>query len=77
MFGGMKMFRGVFVLRGIAATDVTTTQTQAQMHPTVAHLKAFFAAFTLRFDFANLIEMSTSIGHVGLFLSDVANHIAA
>lgn len=78
MFCGVKMFRGVFVLRRIAAAYVAASQAQAQMDPTVAHLEAFFAAFGLRFDFANLIEVRTAIGHVSLLgFTQCANHIVA
>jgi hypothetical protein len=65
MLRGMKMFCGVFVLRGVAAADVAASQAKTQMYPTVAHLKALFAAFGLGFDAFDLIEMRTSIGHCG------------
>jgi hypothetical protein len=37
------MLRGVLVLRGIATADVAADKAQAQMHPPVAKLDAFFA----------------------------------
>jgi hypothetical protein len=66
MLGGVKMFCGVLVLRGVAAADVTATQTQAEVHPGVAHLEALFAAFGLGLDALDLIEMGTSVSHGGL-----------
>jgi len=66
MFCGVKMFGGVLVFRGVATANVAATQAQAQMHPTIAHLEAFFAAFGLGFYFLNLIEVGTGIGHPSL-----------
>jgi hypothetical protein len=66
MFGGVKMLRGVFVLRGVAAANVTATQAQTQMRPSVAHFEAFFATLGLGFYFLNLIEVGAGIGHAGL-----------
>jgi len=47
---GAKMFRCVFVLRRIAATDVTTDHAKPEMNPDISHLQAFFAATRVRFD---------------------------
>src|SRR5215471_9195288 len=44
-------------------------QAQAQIHPTVAHLEALFAAFGLGLDALDLIEMGASLGHAGSFVS--------
>ncbi len=63
MFRSLKMLCGVFVFRRVAAADVATAQAQPQMHPTVAHLQAFFAALGLWFNGFNLIEVRTVIGH--------------
>ena len=57
------MFCGVFVFRGVAAADVAAAQTQAQVHPTVAHLQTLFAALGLRLDGLDLIEVRTIFGH--------------
>src|SRR5207244_12474106 len=67
MLGSVKMLRGVPVLRGIATADMAASQAQAQMHPTVSHLEALFAALTLRFNFANLVNMRAGIGNSVLF----------
>lgn len=40
----MKVLCGVLVFRRVAAADVSTFETQAQVHPSVTHLEAFFAA---------------------------------
>jgi hypothetical protein len=56
---------------------VAASQAQAQVQPTVTHFQTFFAAFGFRFDFADLVEVSTGIGHAGSFASRRANHIAA
>jgi hypothetical protein len=60
------MFCGVLVFRGVATTDVTAAQTQAQMNPSVAHLEAFFASLGLWFDGPDLIEVRARFGHAGL-----------
>ena len=58
MFGVVKMFGCVLVLRGIAAANVTAFQAQAQMDPVVAHFEAFFATVGgVWSDLADLIEM--------------------
>jgi hypothetical protein len=66
MLRGVKMLRGVLVLGGIAATHVPATQTQPKVHPAVAHLQAFFAAFGFWLYALNLIEVRAVFGHSGL-----------
>jgi len=44
MLGGVEVFGGVLVLRGIAAADVATGETEAEMDPRIANLETFFAA---------------------------------
>ncbi len=66
MLCGMKMLRGVFVLGGVAATDMSTAQAQAQMHPTIAHLQTLFAAPGLWLNALDLIEMCAIFGHTYL-----------
>ena len=48
MIGRVKMRRRVFILRRIAATDMTAGLADAQMHPLVAHFKALFATLRRR-----------------------------
>jgi hypothetical protein len=40
---------GMTVLRRVAAADVTAFKAHTQMHPAIAALQAFFAAFAARF----------------------------
>ncbi len=60
MFGGVEVFCRVFVLGGIAAADVAALQTQAEMHPVVSALQAFFTPFRgARRYVPDLVEMCT------------------
>ena len=43
MFGGVKMFCRMLVLRRIAAADMPTHHAQAQVNPAILGLQAFFA----------------------------------
>jgi hypothetical protein len=61
VLGGVKVFGGVLVLGRIAATDVAATEAQAQVDPFITHLQAFFAAVSMRFDVANLIDVGTTV----------------
>ena len=54
MSHGAKMLRRVFVLRRIAATDVTADHAEPEMNPHVSHLQAFFAAPCVWFDVLDL-----------------------
>jgi hypothetical protein len=63
MLCGTKMLGGVLVFRRIAAAHMATAQTHPQVHPTVAHFQAFFAAFAIWLYALDLIEMGTFIGH--------------
>jgi hypothetical protein len=68
----VKMFRGVFIFRGIAATDVAAAQTKTQMHPAVPHLQTLFAALGLWLHALNLIQVGTVFRHVGLLKNQKA-----
>lgn len=57
MAGCMKMLRSVFVLGGIAASDVTTGEAHSQMDPAVIHFYTFFADNGAWFHVADLIKM--------------------
>jgi hypothetical protein len=48
MLGGMEVFRGVLVLRRIAAADMAAFHAQSQVNPGVAGFQAFFAAASVR-----------------------------
>jgi hypothetical protein len=43
MLGGMEVLRRVFVLRRIAASDVTAFKAHPQVHPAISGLDAVFA----------------------------------
>jgi hypothetical protein len=59
----MKMLGGVFVLRGIAAADMSAGETESQMDPGIAHLQTFLATMSLRLHIVDLVKMST-FGHI-------------
>src|SRR5207244_2317397 len=64
MAGRVKVFRGVLVLRGIAAADVPTDQAHSQMDPAVLHFQTLLAAEGARLDVADLVEMGAGLlGH--------------
>jgi len=48
MLRGVKVLGGMLVLGFVAAADVSAGPAQAQMHPGIAHLEAFLAAFAAR-----------------------------
>jgi hypothetical protein len=48
VLGLVKMFGGVFVLRGIATTDMAADEAFPKMDPGVAHFEAFLAALPTR-----------------------------
>jgi len=56
---GVEMFRGVLVLRRIAATDMTAAFAYPKMHPIIAHFQALFAALRTRRYLMYLIQMRT------------------
>jgi hypothetical protein len=43
MFGGVKMLGGMLVFGAVAAAHVAALETQAQVHPGVAHFQTFLA----------------------------------
>jgi hypothetical protein len=64
MFGAMEMLCGVLIFGRVATPDVPAAETKTQVHPTVSHLQAFFAALGLGLYWTNLIEVRTFIGHM-------------
>ena len=65
MRGGVEVPRSVTILRIIAAPDVPTGATQAQVYPAVAELQAFLTALTGRLIGADKIQMAARAGHGG------------
>ena len=60
MLGLMEVFGGVFVLRRIAAADVTADQALSQVDPGIAHLEALLTAFAAWLNLANFFYVLTS-----------------
>ena len=59
----MKVFGGVLVLGGVAATDMSTDQAQAQMDPSVSHFQAFFATVFAGCPKLDLVQMCALFSH--------------
>jgi hypothetical protein len=57
MFGSMKVFCGMLVLRRIATSNVAAGQAQPQMNPRVARFQTFFATVAARLHFPNLFHV--------------------
>ena len=55
----VEVFGGVLIFRRIAAADVTTAQTQAEVDPGIAHFQALLTSFCVRLHIMDLIEMGT------------------
>ena len=62
--GRMEMLGGMLILRGVATTNMTTTEAFTQVHPYVSHLQALLATLCARCHFFNLIEMCTLLRHM-------------
>jgi hypothetical protein len=65
MIGFLKVFCPVLVDRGVAASDVATAETKAQMHPAGTHFLAFLASFGIASD---LLIYSINVHTSCLFL---------
>jgi sulfite reductase beta subunit-like hemoprotein len=59
VFGSVKVFRRVLILRGVAAAHVAALQAQAQMHPAVAHFHALLANMNICSGYCDLVEVRT------------------
>ena len=64
MGGRVEMLGGVRILRSVAATDMSTAQTQAQVHPAITHFQAILAPSRAWRDVTYLVEMMTLLCHV-------------
>jgi hypothetical protein len=58
-----EMLGGMLVFGRIAAADVAAFAANAEMHPSVAHLKALFAALGLWLDVFDLALMPAGLAH--------------
>jgi hypothetical protein len=56
----MKMLRGVFIFRGIAASHVPADHAQPQMYPAIAQLHAFFTNVNVCLPHFDLIHVRAS-----------------
>src|SRR6202042_924173 len=63
MFRLVKMLRGVFVFRTVAASDVSAFSAEPQVHPRVSHFQALFAAMRCRFYVLDLVGVRTDFSH--------------
>ncbi len=63
MVNCVEMLGGVLVLGRVAAANVSATQAEAQMHPSVPHFYAFFADMRAGFGDLDLIEMGALLCH--------------
>ena len=54
----LKVLSGMLVFGAVAAADVSTVFANAQVHPAIAHVQAFFAALSARGHFFDLIGVS-------------------
>jgi hypothetical protein len=77
MLGFVKVFGGVFILRGIAATNVAANEAHAQVNPSIAELNAFLAHMNVGFSYLNFVEVSASFCHQFLLSSikPASNHV--
>ena len=57
----VEMLGRVFVLRRIAAADMTALEAQAQVHPGVSRFEAHFAAIATGGDFLDRIQMRAGL----------------
>jgi len=64
--GGVKMPGGVLILRIVTATDMSTGETEAQMHPGITRFQAILAPIGARRDLTYLVEVATVLCHACL-----------
>jgi len=62
MLGLVKVFRGMFVFRRVAATDVTASEAFPQMDPGIAHLQTLLAALAAWFYWPDFSQVGTAWG---------------
>ena len=58
------MVGGVLILRIVTATDMSTGETEAQVHPGITHFQAVLAPIGARRDVTYLVEVATWLCHV-------------
>ena len=60
--GRMEMLGGVLILRIVTAPDMSTGETEAQVHPGISNFQTVLTSIGARCDFLYLIKMRTSHG---------------
>jgi hypothetical protein len=68
----VKVLGRVLVLRGIAAADLPTLQTHAEVDPGIAHLYAFFANMLVGVFNLYVVEVGALFWHGGLQIGTVS-----
>jgi hypothetical protein len=63
MLAAVKMLGGVFVLGGIAASDVAAREAHSQVDPLVTHFQAFLASVGAGFHIFDFFDVRTSFQH--------------
>jgi hypothetical protein len=64
MVAGVEMLGGVLVLRRVAAANVTTRKTEAQMHPAISDFQTVLTSIGAGCDLTYLIKMCTYLCHI-------------
>ena len=75
MFGLVKMFAGVFILRRVTAAHVAAFEAETEVDPGVARVQAFLTTFgRVRLDVVNVIKMGAGFhfSMVQLLIEDKA-----
>src|SRR5216684_270017 len=62
--GRVEMPGGVLILRIVTATDMSTGETESQMHPGISHFQTFLAPIGARRDDTYQVEVATLLCHV-------------
>src|SRR5438128_2603398 len=68
MLRRVEVFRGMLVLRRVAAADVPADETEAKMHPPIARRQALLTAVRAGRDLAHLIQVRALSCHRSLLL---------
>ena len=66
MIGRVEVPGGVLVLRIVTAADMTTDETDTQMHPGIPYFQTILTAIGAWRDFTYLVKMTTGLCHVFL-----------
>ena len=63
MVDGVEMLGGVLVLRRVAAANMPTCETEAQMHPAISRFQTVLTSIGAGCDLSYLIKMCTYLCH--------------